>query len=89
MNYKCCTPFIIVGKEGFEPPTSSVSARYSKPTELLAHKNNNLWNIFRHCGCCESWATSFLSSSSVIHSIWQTLSLIGSHLDLLSVDQMN
>ena len=26
-----------VGKEGFEPPTSSVSARYSKPSELLAH----------------------------------------------------
>ena len=25
-----------VGKEGFEPPASSVSARYSKPTELFA-----------------------------------------------------
>ena len=28
---------VVVGEEGLEPPTSSVSAKYSKPTELHTH----------------------------------------------------
>ena len=31
------TGYLFVGQEGLEPPTSSVSARYSKPSELLSY----------------------------------------------------